>query len=507
MTSQLRCLTCKDRPILTKGFCGDATIVIIHVLGGHFVQEEILISDIVDTDRQRKDYGDVTGLAESIKRYGLIQPIVLQETSVGSDGHSGVGPGPRLVAGGRRLAALRFLGWTGLRHGKEFVWRDEDLSSPEGSLRLQAVELEENLKRQDLQWHEVILAKAKLFELMQSLHRGVSPAPDGGRLTQGFSLRKLAAMLGENPSVTSRDLDLAGYVAKHPALAQMPTKADALRKLGVAVTVAAMQNLAKTSQVPASNTLVGNTTKTNEDALTTAGGGTFQVPPLPVSDERWMLYSGDFQDNIQNVQDESIDLVLTDLPYLIGLGTSSASHGAGLGGFEDTDIDISLLCSDVAIQSYRVLRDHRFAIYFFGMNYYKELYDTLTTAGFTVDVYPFIWLRDRTAPPDGFARFSKSYDPALVASKGTPRFVRPNQANTIAIPSVRGPERLHNAQKPVALMEKFILDTTTPNCVVLDMFAGSGTTGEAALKNGRKAILFEKEEANCILIKSRLSIL
>jgi|SRR5690348_1129920 len=138
------------------------------------------------------------------------------------------------------------------------------------------------------------------------------------------------------------------------------------------------------------------------------------------------------------------------------------------------------------------------------MNYHQVLYDALTTAGFSVDVYPFIWLRDRSAPPDGFARYSKTYDPALIASKGVPRFIRPNLPNSIAIPSVRGGDRLHAAQKPFDLMQKFILDTTTEGCVVLDMFAGSGTTGEAALRNKRKAILFELERHNCVLIKSRL---
>jgi DNA modification methylase len=56
-------------------------------------------------------------------------------------------------------------------------------------------------------------------------------------------------------------------------------------------------------------------------------------------------------------------------------------------------------------------------------------------------------------------------------------------------------------------MQKFIEDMTTPGCVVLDPFAGAGTTGEAALRTGRKAILFELEPANCVLIRSRLGVL
>lgn len=486
-------MTCTDQPLLTADL--DPVWILLHVLGGHvLVDESVAVGNINDEGRVRGDYGDLTGLSESIKEFGIIQPIVLQRDD----------SRPILVAGGRRLAALRSLGYTHVSHGKEFVWRDEDLSNPNGRIRIQAMELEENLKRQDLHWSETIIGKLKLLKLMQTVHGAATM----GRGQDGFGIRTLAQLLGENPSTTSRDLELAGFIEKHPALAKLPNMADARRKLGVAITVAAMQVMARKSVVPSQAVSRANSVTTvgvDSDDVAVGAGST---PALtPAQDERWTLYSGDFQDNIQNVNDESVDLILTDLPYLIGSGDSSAGHGAGLGGFIDRDIDITKLCSDVAIESYRVLRDNRFAVYFYGMNYHQELYDILTTAGFVVDVYPFIWLRDRSAPPDGFARFAKSYDPAFIASKGTPRFIRPNQSNSISIPSVRGPERLHNAQKPMALMEKFVLDMTTPNCVVLDMFAGSGSTGVAALKNNRKVILFEKEESNCVMIRARLNVI
>lgn len=495
-SSRLRCLTCIDKPLLygTNPLNDDVTVVLIHASGGHVLQEEVLTTVVVEDERQRKNYGDVAALARSIKQFGLIQPIVLNNGDAS----------PVLIAGGRRLAALRSLGVAVLRHGKEFVWREEQATA-EGKLRRQAMELEENLRREDLHWSEAVLAKQQLFTLMQSIH-GESKGFGAGRsgVASGFSLRKLAEMLGENHSVTSRDLDLAGYLAKHPMLASLPTKADAQRKLGVAVTVAAMQSMAKRSTV------------TPVSALPTGGNVTIAgsvahngAPVLPGTqlETRWVLYEGPFQDNIGGVADSSVDLVVTDLPYNIGLGDSSAAHGAGLGGFSDSGLDIVGLCADVAVASHRVLRDDRFAVFFYGMAYHQVLYDALTTAGFSVDVYPFIWLRDRSAPPDGFARYSKSYDPALIASKGIPRFVRPNLSNTISVPSVRGPERLHAAQKPVAVMQKFIEDMTTSDCVVLDMFAGAGTTGVAALRSKRKAILFELEPANCVLIRSQLGVL
>ena len=515
MEIAFRCLTCPDKPLLPND---EPLIALFHLMGGHELTEEsntsvtsqcVALSNITSNNRIREDMGDIDGLCRSIKQYGLIQPIVLARAE---------GSNASLVAGGRRLTAVRKLGWTHLRHGVDFVWRDEDIASVQGRLLVSGMELEENIRRKQLHWAEELSSKAKLFEIMQQLH-GESKGFGAGRsgTFSGFSIRKLADMLDENPSTTSRDLELAAFVTKHPMLAKLPTKADAVRKLGVAVTVAAMQKLATKSTVP----VVLNTAPAGSSSsqATTVGadvsigiGAVSSAASAPaliqeVSNAKWSLFEGPFQDNISQIGDSTIDLICTDLPYNIGLGDSSAAHGAGLGGFVDRDLDIVKLCADVAVESFRVLRPNRFGVFFYGMSYHQTLTDALATAGFTVDVYPFIWLRDRSAPPDGFARYSKTYDPALVASKGVPRFVRPNLPNSISIPSVRGAERLHAAQKPVGIMEKFILDMTTEGCVVLDMFAGAGTTGEAALINKRKVILFELEHNNCTLIRARLGVL
>jgi DNA modification methylase len=44
---------------------------------------------------------------------------------------------------------------------------------------------------------------------------------------------------------------------------------------------------------------------------------------------------------------------------------------------------------------------------------------------------------------------------------------------------------------PRALVKQMLLPSTRPDDLVLDPFAGSGTTGEVALAMGRRAILVE----------------
>jgi site-specific DNA-methyltransferase (adenine-specific) len=64
---------------------------------------------------------------------------------------------------------------------------------------------------------------------------------------------------------------------------------------------------------------------------------------------------------------------------------------------------------------------------------------------------------------------------------------------------------LHPTQKPVSLYEYLILTYTNPGDTVLDMCAGSGTTGEAAIKTGRNCILIEKKPEYFGIIQNRMA--
>ncbi len=61
----------------------------------------------------------------------------------------------------------------------------------------------------------------------------------------------------------------------------------------------------------------------------------------------------------------------------------------------------------------------------------------------------------------------------------------------------------HPTMKPVALFEYQILNNTKGQDIVLDLFAGSGTTMIAAEKNGRTAYLMEFDQKYCDLIVNR----
>ena len=78
-----------------------------------------------------------------------------------------------------------------------------------------------------------------------------------------------------------------------------------------------------------------------------------------------------------------------------------------------------------------------------------------------------------------------------------------HQPNIWRYSRATGTERLHNAAKPIALVQNAIEASTDEGETVLDFFGGSGTTLVAANLCGRKAVLFEIEPGWCDVIVGR----
>ena len=60
-------------------------------------------------------------------------------------------------------------------------------------------------------------------------------------------------------------------------------------------------------------------------------------------------------------------------------------------------------------------------------------------------------------------------------------------------------------QKPLPILERIIKTHSNPGDVVLDFFAGSGTTGEAAAKNGRGFVLMDENPDAIDVMQQRLA--
>lgn len=107
-------------------------------------------------------------------------------------------------------------------------------------------------------------------------------------------------------------------------------------------------------------------------------------------------------------------------------------------------------------------------------------------------------LNGRIRPSNGRLNKSLPYD----TSKGAlPRDV-------IKRPALLGhlsKERIgHPDQKPISIISDLILASSNEDQLILDPFGGSGTTGEACLKNNRNFIIMELDPKYCEKIKMRL---
>ena len=77
----------------------------------------------------------------------------------------------------------------------------------------------------------------------------------------------------------------------------------------------------------------------------------------------------------------------------------------------------------------------------------------------------------------------------------------------ISVPFWSMPENTdHPTQKPEKLLAKIILANTNKGDVILDPFAGSGTTAVAAKKLGRDFVAVESDQQYCLLAQKRLKI-
>jgi ParB family chromosome partitioning protein len=179
--------------------------------------KSVFIDDIHLGDRRREDFGDIEGLAESINKYGLFHPIVL-------DAHK------HLVAGERRLRACNALGWV------EIPARMYAELTPE---EMREIELEENLQRKDLTPFEASKRIVKQAENAAPFISAAIAEKKGGetrgrKSTYEAPKDDVAKAIGISGASLRNAEQHVEAVTKYPELSVVPTQKgaiDAARKL------------------------------------------------------------------------------------------------------------------------------------------------------------------------------------------------------------------------------------------------------------------------------------
>jgi len=96
--------------------------------------------------------------------------------------------------------------------------------------------------------------------------------------------------------------------------------------------------------------------------------------------------------------------------------------------------------------------------------------------------------------------------PGLVTSKKAARGKTPTDVWWHTIVSPTGKEKTgYPTQKPLGIMNRIVRVHSNPGDMVLDFFAGSGATGEAAHRNGRSSVLIDANEEALRVMARRLA--
>jgi site-specific DNA-methyltransferase (adenine-specific) len=200
---------------------------------------------------------------------------------------------------------------------------------------------------------------------------------------------------------------------------------------------------------------------------------------------------GDCLEWMAILPNRSVDHVITDPPY------SEHTHRNGRRGDKTDvsrtrDLGFSSLSDDLrrqcAEEFSRVAR--RWVLVFCDDRLVGPWIDDLENAGLEF-VRLGLWIKQGAAPQFTGDRPSQGHEAILVAHKpGRKRWNGGGSTAIWTVPIVGG-TRYHTTQKPLALMTAMLRDFTEPGDLVLDPFAGSGTTLVAAKCLGRSAMGIE----------------
>jgi site-specific DNA-methyltransferase (adenine-specific) len=205
------------------------------------------------------------------------------------------------------------------------------------------------------------------------------------------------------------------------------------------------------------------------------------------------IFHGDCRTVLPTLEARSIDLVVTDPPYLVNFtGRWDNKHEAVAG-----DDDPSWVLA-VFSELWRVTKPDSFAVTFYGWPHAEVFVRAFKDVGFRL-LSHLVFVKKLW----GLGRFTRGqHEVAYLLGKGQPPL--PARGISDVIDWEREPDAAHPNQKPVASLVPLVLTYAEKGQTVLDPFVGSGTTLLAARQCGNPAIGIEIGQSYCELAARRL---
>lgn len=385
-------------------------------------------SVIVDREnRQRRELTGIDELAESIRKNGLINPIVVTQDLL-------------LVAGERRLTAHRQLGFDQIQ-----VHYAEDLGEEE----LQILELEENIRRVDLSWQDLVRSVAKFDELKRSEEPDWTTEDTADELNmsrsnvQRYQLVNEFMEEGVKEVVEAPKLSQAANFAQR---AQERRKTSGMRELFSAPT--------GPSITPAEVA----------DAL--------EAEPAPAQRRFADILNEDFSKWATQIQDRPFNLIHCDFPYGVNAGDKAGQSGAGVYGLYDDKPEVYFdLISTFLKHQDNFIAPSAHMIFWYSLDFHHETVELFQAKGWRVNSFPLIWGKGNTGIlPDANRGPRRVYETALFMTRGDRKIVRA-VGNLV---EAQVSKEFHTSEKPTKMLEHFMRMLVDETSRVLDPTCGSG---------------------------------
>ena len=236
------------------------------------------------------------------------------------------------------------------------------------------------------------------------------------------------------------------------------------------------------------------------------------------------LFQGDCIEIMKQLEDQSVDLILTDLPYgtlkcdwdvIIPFESLWAEYNRILKPegvvvlFSSGRFTLELIQSNLKDFKYKLIWKKNVptgmsSAKYRPMKYYEEICVFSKNKGvYNPQMKPRVGVGKSCYNYDHYCGESNHVSYKKVKKRYDPDFVQPSDVLEFnVVPNRNG--KLHPTQKPVELLEWLIKTYSNDSALVLDSCMGSGSTGIACLNTNRDFIGIEMNEEYFKIAKSRM---
>lgn len=204
------------------------------------------------------------------------------------------------------------------------------------------------------------------------------------------------------------------------------------------------------------------------------------------------------------IDDKSIDLIVTDPPYLINYKSNrrqDKTHKFSKTILNDNNTE---LIKSYIKECYRILKDNT-AMYMFcsfdKVDFFKEEIEKYFNVKNII-----IWEKNNHTAGDLEAQFGKKYEMLILANKGRRLFNGDRLTDVWRFNRVSSDKLIHQNQKPIELIKRCIIKHSDIEDVIFDGFMGSGTTAVACIDTDRHFIGSEIDKEYFEIAQKRIKI-